>query len=33
VKVNIQGLGRVKKQSVSPGTPLRKYQNIQLQLS
>jgi cell division protein FtsI (penicillin-binding protein 3) len=33
LKVNIQGLGKVIKQSISPGTPLKKYQNIQLQLS
>jgi cell division protein FtsI (penicillin-binding protein 3) len=33
IRVEIKGMGRVKKQSVAPGTPLKKYQNIQLQLS
>jgi cell division protein FtsI (penicillin-binding protein 3) len=33
IKVEVQGMGKVKKQSIAPGTPLRKYQNIQLQLS
>lgn len=33
IRVHIKGMGKVIKQSVAPGTPIRKYQQIQLQLS
>jgi cell division protein FtsI (penicillin-binding protein 3) len=31
--VEIKGVGRVKKQSIPPGTPSRKYKTIQIELS
>lgn len=33
IKVEVKGMGKVRKQSLTPGSPVRKYQTIQLELS